>query len=104
MTFLFRWKHVDGSIVEFSENGWTSDDGEKRDWLIKMSEFCSSSPVLAPAIRIWLQENCQLVEFIGPEGPVRPITMVPYDSSSELGKLEALATAVMAAFDQASAT
>lgn len=73
MSFLFRWKHKDGSIVEFSDHGWRSDDAEKSVWLIKMSDLCSSSPVLAPIIKIWLQENCQLVEFTGPEDAVRRI-------------------------------
>jgi hypothetical protein len=92
MTFLFRWKHADGSIVEFSERGWRSDDPEKNDWLIKTSELCSSFPVAAPAIRIWLQENCQLVQFTGPDAD-RPTVRIHYDSSSEGGKPKALARA-----------
>jgi hypothetical protein len=93
MIFLFRWKHNDGSTIEFSEKGWKADDPEKNAWLIKMSELCSSYPVLAPAIRIWLQENCQLVEFTRPEHLVEPIK-VPCESGRELGDLEALARGV----------
>jgi hypothetical protein len=65
MSFLFRWKHQDGSIVEFSEKGWRADDPEKEAWLIKMSAPGSPSPVLTIAMKIWLQTNCQLVESRG---------------------------------------
>jgi hypothetical protein len=30
MTFLFKWRHQDGSTVEFSDKGWRSDDPEKK--------------------------------------------------------------------------
>jgi hypothetical protein len=93
MTFLFGWKHNDGSIVEFSEKGWRSDDAGKGDWLLKMSELHSRSPVLAPPIRIWLQQNCQLVEVTGPKDAVTPTIRIPYDSRIEISKLEALARA-----------
>jgi hypothetical protein len=92
MIFLFRWKHNDGSTVEFSEEGWKADDPDKNAWLIQTSELCRSSPVLAPAIRLWLQENCRLVEFIGTDDTVRSIK-VPADSGRELGRLEVLARA-----------
>jgi hypothetical protein len=95
MIFLFRWKHSDGSIVEFSEKGWKADDPQKSAWLIEMSELCGNSPVLAPAIRIWLQENCQLVEFTGPEDRLAPIK-VPCNSGGELDSLQVLARAVNA--------
>ena len=62
MSFQFRWKHKDGSIVEFSEKGWRTDDPEKDAWLNKMSAAGSPSPVLTLAIKIWLQSNCELVE------------------------------------------
>jgi hypothetical protein len=65
--FLFRWRHRDGSIIEFSDRGWTSDDPKKRRRLIRLSELCSSSPALTPQIKIWLKNNCQLIEFAGPE-------------------------------------
>jgi hypothetical protein len=93
MIFLFRWRHIDGSIVEFSEKGWKADDPKKSAWLIKMSELCSSSPVLAPVIRVWLQENCQLVEFSGPGDAARQFR-VAHHSGTELGELEAFARAV----------
>src|ERR1700751_3249280 len=67
MSFRFRWKHKDGSIVEFSEKGWTADDPEKDAWLNKMSAGCSPSPALTLGIRIWLRSNCELVESRGDE-------------------------------------
>jgi hypothetical protein len=66
MTFLLKWRHQDGSIVEFSDTGWRSDDCEKQQWLTHMNELCSSVPAVSPAIRIWLQHNCKLIEFSGP--------------------------------------
>jgi hypothetical protein len=62
MSFQFRWKHKDGSIVEFSEKGWRADDPEKDAWLNEMSAGRSPSPVLTLAIKIWLQSNCELVQ------------------------------------------
>jgi hypothetical protein len=64
--FLFRWRHKDGSIIEFSDQGWTSNDPRKRRWLLRMSALCSSSPALTPRIRVWLENNCRLIEFTGP--------------------------------------
>jgi len=72
MTFLIRWKHKDGPLVEFSDHGWRSDDPEKNEWLIKINELCSTSPLIAPIIRIWLQETCQLAESKGPQGAPNP--------------------------------
>jgi hypothetical protein len=65
MSFQFRWKHKDGSTVEFSEKGWRADDPEKDAWLNKISASCSPAPVLTLAIKIWLQSNCELVESRG---------------------------------------
>lgn len=65
--FLFRWRHKDGSIIEFSDQGWTSSDPRKRRWLLRMSALCSSSPALTPRIKVWLENNCRLIEFTGPE-------------------------------------
>ena len=65
MSFRFRWKHKDGSIVEFSEKGWRTDDPGKNAWLNKMSVRNGPSSVLTLGIKIWLQRNCQLVEFRG---------------------------------------
>jgi len=33
-----------------------------------MSEVCSSWPALTPRIKVWLKNNCRLIEFNGPEG------------------------------------
>jgi hypothetical protein len=65
MSFRFRWRHKDGSIVDFSEKGWRTDDPGKDAWLNKMSVRNSPSPVLTLGIKIWLQRNCQLVELRG---------------------------------------
>jgi hypothetical protein len=65
MSFQFRWKHKDGSIIEFSEKGWRADDPEKAAWLNKMSADGTPSPVLTLAIKIWLQSNCALVKSKG---------------------------------------
>ena len=65
MSFQIRWKHKDGSVVEFSEKGWRTDDPEKDTWLNKMSAGGSPPPALALAIKIWLQSNCELVESRG---------------------------------------
>jgi hypothetical protein len=92
MILLFRWEHKDGSVVEFSDQGWRSDDPKKSAWLVKMSEVCGSYPVVGPAIRIWLQ-NCQLVKFTEPEDAVKSIG-VPDHSGAELDKPQALDRAV----------
>jgi hypothetical protein len=65
MNFQFTWKHEDGSIIEFSEHGWKSDDAEKATWLTEMSDLCSSSPTAAPGIRVWLQRYCRLIASEG---------------------------------------
>jgi hypothetical protein len=65
MNFKFKWKHWDGSIVEFSPAGWRSDDPVKTDWLTRMNQLSSSAPAIAQGIRIWLQQYCELIEFRG---------------------------------------
>jgi hypothetical protein len=75
MNFQFTWKHEDGSIIEFSEHGWKSDDAEKATWLTEMSDLCSSSPTAAPGIRVWLQRYCRLISSEVREG------MTPTDGS-----------------------
>ena len=65
MNFSFTWKHQDGSIVEFSKDGWKSDDAEKTEWLMRMSDLRSSSPTISPAIRAWLEAHCELLAFSG---------------------------------------
>jgi hypothetical protein len=67
MNFLFTWKHQDGSMVEFSKDGWKTDDAEKTKWLTQISDLGSSSPTDSPAIRAWLKAHCQLIAFHGPE-------------------------------------
>ena len=63
MNFTFKWKHRDGSIVEFSAVGWMSDDPAKANWLTKMNHLSSSPTAITPGIRIWLQQYCELIEF-----------------------------------------
>jgi hypothetical protein len=41
MNFCFKWRHRDGSTVEFSPAGWASDDPPKVDWLSKMDQLVS---------------------------------------------------------------
>ena len=65
MNFTFKGKHRDGSILEFSAADWRSDDPGKADWLTKMNQNSSSTPAIAPGVRIWLQQYCDLIEFGG---------------------------------------
>jgi hypothetical protein len=67
MNILFKWRHRDGSLVEFSKDGWKTNDAEKTKWLTQSSGLCSSSPMVSPAIRDWLSAHCQLIAFYGPE-------------------------------------
>jgi hypothetical protein len=66
MNFAFKWRHRDGSIVEFSPTGWNSDDPQKADWLARMNQLSSSGPAISPGVRVWLQEHCELLGFSGP--------------------------------------
>jgi hypothetical protein len=66
VNFCFKWRHRDGSIVEFSANGWFSDDAIIADWLSKMNQLYSSTPGISPVIRNWLQEECELIEVSPP--------------------------------------
>jgi hypothetical protein len=61
--FCFKWRHQDGSTVEFNPSGWASDDPLKADWLSKMNELCSSKPAICPMVRLWLREYCELIDF-----------------------------------------
>jgi hypothetical protein len=65
MNFALKWKHLDGSMVEFSETGWRSDDPEKAGWLTKMNDLSSAETGIAPGVRICLQQYGNLVEFRG---------------------------------------
>jgi hypothetical protein len=67
VNFCFKWRHRDGSIVEFSANGWFSDDAIIADRLSKMNQLYSSAPGISPAIRNWLQEECELIEVSPPD-------------------------------------
>ena len=67
MDFLFTWKHLDGSIVTFGPDGWRSSDQEREAWLNAMSSLTSSMPAAPPLVRIWLAEECQLVEVHRPD-------------------------------------
>jgi hypothetical protein len=66
VNFCFKWRHRDGSTVEFNRNGWISDDPIKADWLSEMNQLYSSTPGIPPGIRNWLQEHCELTGFSGP--------------------------------------
>lgn len=85
MSFTFKWKHKDGSIVEFSEKGWTAEDPQKSAWLRKMSEDPRPSPVLTRAIKLWLRKNCQPVDFIESNELSFP-TSSPEKRSSEVDR------------------
>ena len=65
MCFAFKWKHQDGSVIEFAPEGWYSDDPEKTDWLKSESELSNTWPIIPARIRLWLQQQCELVEFRG---------------------------------------
>jgi hypothetical protein len=65
--FLFIWRHKDGSIVTFSPKGWSSTNSEQQTWLNAMNHLTSSVPAIAPLVRMWIQENCHLVEGHGPD-------------------------------------
>jgi hypothetical protein len=65
MRFTVTWRHSDGSVVEFSESGWKSADTEKSDWLRTMSDLSGTAPAIPPVIKLWLEENCELVDFQG---------------------------------------
>jgi hypothetical protein len=41
---------MDGSVVTFSPDGWTSSDPEKAAWLNAMSHLTSSEPVAPPLV------------------------------------------------------
>jgi hypothetical protein len=63
MYFAFKWKHGDGTTVEFEPDGWCSDDPAKMQWLTTESGLSNPWPVIPAAIRLWLQQHCELIEF-----------------------------------------
>ena len=65
--FLFTWRHKDGSIVTFSPRGWSSTDLEQATWLNAMNHLTSSRPSAAPCVRKWLEDECELIEALGPD-------------------------------------
>jgi hypothetical protein len=91
MSFRYRWKHKDGSIVEFSEKGSRTDDPGKDAWLNKMSVRNSHSPVLTLGIKIWLQRNCQLVESGGLD-EAHNLESFPVNRGNEFDRPEAAAS------------
>jgi hypothetical protein len=67
LKFYLKWRHRDGSIIEFSPAGWTSDDPLKSDWLKNMSQLSSSVPPIPAVIRNVLLGECELIAFGEPE-------------------------------------
>ena len=65
--FYLKWKHRDGSTIEFSPAGWISDDPQKAFWLRTMDQLSGSVPSIPPVIRNWLRQECELVAFGEPE-------------------------------------
>ena len=65
MYFAFRWKHQDGSLIGFGPEGWCSDDPAKNEWLKSQSESSRGWPIIPSRLRIWLQQQCELLEFSG---------------------------------------
>jgi hypothetical protein len=65
MYFAFKWQHRDGAVIEFAPEGWSSDDPAKIDWLKSESEFSNPWPIVPVSIRLWLQQQCELLEFRG---------------------------------------
>ncbi|MFY9987548.1 MAG: hypothetical protein WAK31_22515 [Chthoniobacterales bacterium] len=62
MNFRLTWRHKDGSVVTFSPEGWTCSDPEKAAWLNAMNRLTSSEPAIAALVRMWLEQECQLLE------------------------------------------
>jgi hypothetical protein len=69
--------------VEFSEAGWKSADTQKSDWLTTMSGLSSTAPAIPPVIRLWLEENCELLDFqalpdvlINTSSPTQPVSNI----------------------------
>jgi hypothetical protein len=65
MYFAFKWKHRDGATVEFEPGGWSCDDPTKAAWLKTQSRLLNPWPVIPADIRLWLQHQCELIEFRG---------------------------------------
>jgi hypothetical protein len=78
--FCFKWRHQDGSTVEFNPSGWASDDPLKADWLLKMNELCSSKPAICPIVRFWFREYYELIDFQCSERIAYNVPRVPAHS------------------------
>jgi len=52
-------------MVEFAPDGWSSDDPAKTAWLKIGSGRSNPWPIIPAAIRLWLQQQCELIEFRG---------------------------------------
>jgi hypothetical protein len=65
MFFAFKWIHGDGSIIEFSPEGWHSGDRTKMDWLNEESAKFTGWPIIPSTVLDWLRGNCELIEFRG---------------------------------------
>ena len=65
MSLVLKWRHEDGSVVQFSTVGWKSNDPAKTRWLNQMSNACSPTPTISIAIRIWLKQYCRPIELRG---------------------------------------
>ena len=66
VNFCFKWRHRDGSTIEFSANGWSSDDPAKADWLSKMNQLHGSNSDIPTVVRDWLKQECELIDIRGP--------------------------------------
>jgi hypothetical protein len=53
-------------MLEFGPTGWTSDDPQKIDCLLKSYQPSGSGVAIPPDVRKWLQEECELTDFSGP--------------------------------------
>jgi hypothetical protein len=72
MKLIAIWRHWDGSLVEFYDTGWRSTDPEKAEWLNKVSWLSASARTMPPVIKMWLEENCELIGFIDSQAaPIR---------------------------------
>jgi hypothetical protein len=88
--FCLKWRHQDGSTIEFNSSGWLSDDPLKADWLSKMNELCSSKPTICPMVHFWLREYCELIDFrwserTEPNHPRVPAHSFPRSGSAHFG-------------------
>jgi hypothetical protein len=77
MNFVFKWRHRDGSTVQFSRDGWSADDPEKAILLSKLNGLSGVASSITPEGRDWLARECELIEF---SGVVEPFSL---DNSTE---------------------